>query len=155
MLKYQYTRVTLAEVPDEISLCICISGCPIHCKGCHSTELWEDTGTTLTYNELEKLIDTNKGISCVCFMGGDQEPNLIYGLAKYVKVNHKEIKTCWYSGKEFIPHDLFLTVLDYIKIGPYIEEKGGLESPTTNQRFYKVNSPGLTDITNTFFKSYV
>ena len=40
-----------------------------------------------------------------------------------------------------------------IKLGPYIEELGPLNSKTTNQRFYKVNEKELIDITNLFWKS--
>lgn len=36
MLKYTDTRVTFSEVPDEVTLCINISGCLCHCEWCHS-----------------------------------------------------------------------------------------------------------------------
>ena len=52
MLKYVDTKVTFAEVPDEISLCINISNCPNHCEGCHSPYLAEDIGTELTKDEI-------------------------------------------------------------------------------------------------------
>ena len=31
-MKYQYAKVTFQEIPDEITLCIAISGCKVHCK---------------------------------------------------------------------------------------------------------------------------
>ena len=40
-----------------------------------------------------------------------------------------------------------------IKLGPYIEELGPLNSKTTNQRFYKIEEGKLVDITNLFWKS--
>lgn len=40
-----------------------------------------------------------------------------------------------------------------IKLGPYKEEFGPLNSKATNQRFYKVNGKELIDITNLFWKS--
>ena len=40
-----------------------------------------------------------------------------------------------------------------IKLGPYIEELGPLNSKTTNQRFYKIEKNKLVDITNLFWKS--
>ena len=44
---------------------------------------------------------------------------------------------------------------DYIKIGPYIAERGGLDSPTTNQRMYKKQPDGhWEDITSAFQRSY-
>ena len=36
-----------------------------------------------------------------------------------------------------------LSVVDYIKVGRWIEEKGGLNKKTTNQRFYKVVNNGI------------
>ena len=48
---------------------------------------------------------------------------------------------------------------DYIKLGPYIEEKGPLDNPNTNQIMYEVNRVSklqdkwiLTDITHKFWK---
>jgi len=38
-------------------------------------------------------------------------------------------------------------LLDYIKLGPYVEEKGGLDNPNTNQRFYRITAGKLTDET--------
>ena len=73
-MKYTDTMVTFSEVPDKISLCINISGCPNRCPGCHSPELWEDIGTELNEDSLTKLINKNEGITCVCFMGGDADP---------------------------------------------------------------------------------
>lgn len=33
-MKYESTLITFTEIPDEISLCLNISGCPCHCEGC-------------------------------------------------------------------------------------------------------------------------
>ena len=56
MLKYVETAITFSEVPDEITLCINISNCPCHCKGCHSQYLWEDKGTILNEETLTSKI---------------------------------------------------------------------------------------------------
>ena len=56
-MKYTDTQIGFQEFPDEISLLINISNCPFHCPGCHSPELWEDVGTELNYDEVEKLIN--------------------------------------------------------------------------------------------------
>ena len=56
MLKYLNAPVTFAEIPDEITLCINITGCTLHCKGCHSPFLWEDAGEFLTIEMLDYLI---------------------------------------------------------------------------------------------------
>ena len=62
MLKYIDSKVVFNEVPDEITLAINMSGCPIGCPDCHSKYLWKDEGKELTIKELEKLIDDNWGI---------------------------------------------------------------------------------------------
>ena len=148
MLKYVNTMVTFSEVPDEISLCIEISNCPCHCKNCHSSYLAEDIGEELNIHSLKNLIDNNKGITCVSFMGGDSNPSDIDALAQWVKINYP-LKVAWYSGKQELSKDINVSNFNYIKLGPYIEELGPLNSETTNQRFYKID-----DITYKFLKNY-
>ena len=75
-------------------------------------------------------------------MGGDQAPAQVNSLAAFVKSNYGQLKTAWYSGNEQIPGSISLKNFDYIKIGPYIAEKGGLRSATTNQKFYIVEKDG-------------
>ena len=148
MIKYADTLVTFSEIPDEISLCINITGCKIGCKNCHSSYLAEDIGEELNIHSLKNLIDNNKGITCISFMGGDSNPSDINALAKWVKINYP-IKVAWYSGKQELSKDINLSNFNYVKLGPYIEELGPLNSETTNQRFYKID-----DITYKFLKNY-
>ena len=152
MVKYVNTQVVFQEIPDEVTLAINLSNCPIHCKGCHSPELWKDIGTKLTFKELSRLIEENSGISCVCFMGGDNEPDTVVVLAELVKAKYPKLKVGWYSGQSTFPHP-DLDAFDYIKIGPYIEEKGGLDNPNSNQKLYERILPldnGFSDITYKF-----
>jgi len=138
-VKYDDTLVTCSEVPDELSLCINITGCPIHCPHCHSKWLWGDGGTELTNEELDKLIKKNDGITCVCFMGGDQDPKYVEQLAKHVKDKHKPLKVGWYSGANNFYEDVDYYQFNFVKIGPYIEAYGGLNNEETNQRFYEIS----------------
>ena len=153
MLKYVDTKVTFSEVPDEISLCINISNCPCHCKNCHSSYLAEDIGNLLNKAVLRKLLEDNKGISCVSFMGGDSDTTHITALGSWVKT-HTNLKVAWYSGRQELADMVAKQLLwfDYIKLGPYKEEFGPLNSRTTNQRFYKVNGKELVDITYKFYR---
>ena len=151
MLKYVDAKVVFAEVPDEVTLAINISNCPCQCKGCHSSYLAQDIGTELTFSELRRLIKHNSGISCIAFMGGDSEPKRIDALASFV-TNHYQLKVAWYSGRQELSKEIDLQNFDAIKLGPYIEELGPLNSRTTNQRFYKVNGKKLVDITSKFWK---
>lgn len=162
MLKYVDTKVVFTEIPDEITLAINISNCPCHCKGCHSPYLANNIGKILTERELEKLIRNNTGITCIAFMGGDSNPLEINHLASHVWYCHggEELKIAWYSGRHELAKEIDLKNFDYIKLGPYIEEKGPLNNPNTNQRLYEVNRISklpdrfsLKDITYKFWKN--
>ena len=135
-MKYVDTAVTFAEIPDQICLCINISGCQFRCPDCHSKYLWEDTGTELTSEVLDQLIVNNPGISCICLMGGTEE-EILHLLKSSKKIWN--LKRAWYTGQSEIPNNYaLLMLLDYIKVGPYVAEKGPLTSKTTNQRLYKI-----------------
>ena len=151
MLKYLNTQVTFSEVPDEITLCINITGCKIGCKNCHSPYLAEDIGKELTLDKIYKLIDNNEGITCICFMGGDSSPKEIDMFARLIKDLY-DIKVAWYSGRQELSKEIDLQNFDFIKLGSYKEEFGPLNSKTTNQRFYKVSDGELVNITSKFWK---
>lgn len=148
MLKYVDTLVSFSEVPDEISLCINFSNCPYKCEGCHSPYLRKDIGENLTPGKLLELLIKNKGISCVCLMGGDSDISYLNFLARGIRL--KNLKVAWYSGGQSIPVNLNLKDFNYIKIGPYIKERGGLDNPNTNQIMYKIVNNCVIDITNKF-----
>ena len=152
MLKYLDIKVTFAEVPDEITLCVNITGCKNGCKGCHSPYLAEDIGIELTPDEVRNMIDKNKGITCISFMGGDSDPHYLNWLAWIVKSYYPKLKVAWYSGKQELSKDVNLRNFDVIKIGPYKEELGPLNSKTTNQRIYRTHDGELEDITSRFWK---
>ena len=139
MLKYLYAKEIFREVPDEITLGISISGCKIRCYGCHSQELWRDTGTPLTVDELDRIIKKHKGVTCVCLMGGESD---ILALAELFAFIHYDLglRTAWYCGLDSIPTAKrgIIQVLDYYKVGHYDHKLGGLDKPTTNQRLYKI-----------------
>lgn len=151
MTKYVDTKVTFSEIPDEVTLCINISNCPCHCPGCHSPYLAEDIGIQLDNEVLDLLLKGNEGITCVSFMGGDSNPSEINQLAEYVKKYHSNIKVAWYSGRSEISEEINIHNFDFIKIGPYLEEKGPLNNPNTNQRMYSTDK--MEDITSKFWKS--
>lgn len=151
MLKYVDTKVVFQEIPDEVTLAINISNCPCQCKGCHSSYLAQDIGKPLTMIPLFNLIESNEGISCVSFMGGDSEPGKVNSLAWAVKKLYN-LKAAWYSGRQELSNDINLFNFDYIKLGPYKEEFGPLNSRTTNQRMYRVCNGKLEDITSKFWK---
>lgn len=155
MLKYLYKSVVFSEIPSEITLALSITGCQIHCKGCHSRELWEDTGTPLTTQELDRLLDENKGVTCLLLLGGERDMDYLVFLFQHI---YGRVKTAWYSGLDMLSKDKqgILQYLDFYKEGHYDAELGGLDSPATNQRLYLVLHQGgenkLKDITIDFWK---
>lgn len=151
MLKYLNATVTFSEFPEEIALCINLTNCHIHCDGCHSPILWKDIGKPLTVKVLNQLIEANKGITLVGFMGGDNEPWNVDALACWIK-SHYQLKVGWYSGKDKLSEHVDPIHFDVIKLGPYIPDKGGLDHITTNQKYYKVIQGHLEDSTKLFWK---
>ena len=139
MLKYVDSKVTFTEIPDEITLCINISNCPCHCEECHSSYLAEDIGKSLNLEALTNLIDSNNGISCVCIMGGDANPSEVDDIAQDIKEYYPELKVAWYSGRQELSKEIELENFDYIKLGPYIKDKGPLNCRTTNQVMLEID----------------
>lgn len=87
-------------------------------------------------------------------MGGDINPKEVEQLALFVKtVTNRQTKTAWYSGKDCLSPNCDYRNFDYIKLGPYIEEYGALNVPTTNQRFYQIVEDRMIDITSMFWKN--
>lgn len=143
-MKYAETMVTFSEIPDEITLCINITNCPCRCSGCHSKHLWEDAGKELTPQVLLQLMDYYDGATCVCFMGGDSEPEAISVFANFVQRNGRT--SAWYSGRDEISDKIDISNFDYIKIGHF--NGVPINNKKTNQRLYAVLSDNsLTDIT--------
>jgi anaerobic ribonucleoside-triphosphate reductase activating protein len=139
MLKYVDSKVVFAEIPDEITLAINISNCPCHCEGCHSPYLADDIGEPLDLQHLTDLIDSSRGISCVCIMGGDANPSEVDDIAQDIKEYYPELRVAWYSGRQELSKEIELENFNYIKLGPYIKDKGPLNCRTTNQVIFEIN----------------
>ncbi len=158
MLKYYNHDIVFQEYPDEVTLAINLTLCPNRCVGCHSAFLRENIGEELTEERLAALIESNDGITCVGFQGGDNDPQALFALARHIREKYEgRIRTGWYSGRTWLP-DLkeLSTALNYVKIGGYSSKLGPLSSPTTNQRFYRIEPDGqLTDLTLRFRKKHV
>ena len=152
MLKFTDYDIVFQEIPDEVTLAINLSLCPNNCRGCHSPQLRTDIGEQLTETALADLLQRyGANITCVCFMGGDGAPEEVAKLSQWVRNTYK-LKTGWYSGREKLEDDALALAFDYVKIGPYIPERGPLKDPNTNQRLYKVTNGAMEDITSRFWK---
>lgn len=157
MLKYLNSQIYLTEIPDEISLGISVLGCNIHCPDCHSKHTWDinckNAGIPLTYEEIDRLIKTNPFITCILFFGGEWDLEYLENIIKYIRKNYK-LKVALYSGQDarFFRKTTVSQLLDYLKVGSFVNSLGGLRSPTTNQRLYWIISPLWVDITKRFWR---
>lgn len=140
-MRYSSLQIVFQEVPNEISLALHITGCPLRCTGCHSSDIRNPkVGTVLTAENLNQFLTEYRNyITCVVFLGGEWEPSILIEFLEIIQ--KRNLKTCLYTGYEY--HQVspeILKHLDYLKYGPYRPELGGLDSPRTNQRFIEVNS---------------
>lgn len=156
MLKYTTYDIVFQEFPDEVTLAVNLSLCPNGCPGCHSAYLQGDLGEELTATRLRALIDSYDGsITCVALMGGDNDPQAVIDLLSEVRRHYGDrLHTGWYSGRTWQPDPATLAqALNYLKLGPYVARLGALDSPHTNQCFYRVEADGsLSDLTSRFRK---
>lgn len=137
MLKYDNYLLTFTEVPDEITLCFNLTQCPCKCKECFEPWLQDDRGSILDIDVIQTLVSTKYShITCICFMGGDNDHLALFALAKQLQRYYPNIKLAMYSGLVSMDHTL-QSVLSYYKIGPFDSTYGPLNKNTTNQRFYK------------------
>lgn len=142
-LKYISYAIVFQEVPNEITLAFNISGCPYHCEGCHSQYLWEYEGDNLLPINMINIINKYKDyITCVCFMGGDQNIEELTEALKTCK--NLGYKTCLYSGASEVSIKI-LKYLDWLKLGKYDKKlesnnhiEHGVKLATTNQHMYKI-----------------
>jgi len=147
-MRYKDINVVLQEIPNEITLCFTITGCNVRCDGCHSPYLWkEGTGEKLSDSFLTENLNRYKNtVSCVLFMGGEWNEDLLDKL----KICKKHgFKTALYTGLtiEEISDDI-VNELDYIKVGKWIKELGGLDKKETNQRLINLTN---NEIMNHYF----
>lgn len=163
MIKYKPDSVSVVfeEIPDFVSLAIEITNCPGQCVGCHSPWLREDIGEELTVEKLNELIDQNRGVNCVIFMGEGKDPEALKQLASSIRLRNASLrydyplKVALYSGRSDVEPE-YDRYFDFIKVGPYIPEKKALNYETTNQRLYEIKWDGEVsvreDITYKFWK---
>lgn len=142
VLRFTAEQVVWQEVPGEVSLAYSISGCPLRCPGCHSSDNWDvGRGKPLTAEYLHSRIEQYQGmITCVAFFGGEWIPAALIPLLKLVR--EAGLHTCLYSGLVSIaPH--VQRELTFLKTGPWIQKLGGLDSPLTNQKFIDLRTHKL------------
>lgn len=149
MIKYlpRLTEVVLEEIPGKVTLAVEISNCQGSCIGCHSPFLRTDIGDELSFEVVKMLIDSNFGINCLLFLGEGNDQEALLSLARQIKQAYHNMELAVYSGRPEVEEEYY-EIFDYVKIGPYIEEFGPLNSPTTNQKLFHKRE----DITYKFWR---
>lgn len=152
MLLYTDYDIVFQEIPDEVTLAVNLAGCPNRCPGCHSPQLQQEIGNPLTPEVLDGLLTRyGDSVTCLCLMGGDGDPQAVATLMEHLRRRWPRIHTGWYSGASEPPDGFSPALFDYLKLGPYVAALGGLRSPTTNQRLWRLHGDGTrTDLTPRF-----
>lgn len=151
-LRCHKPHVVFQECPGEVALCFSFFGCPLRCDGCHSEELWNDQGgNELTPEIFEHYLNQYKGlISAVVFFGGEWKAKNLQTLL--IIAQQHQLKTCLYTGLNAVSRHL-RPHLDFAKVGPWTPSLGGLDSISSNQKFYALKDAQLSeDLTHLFRK---
>lgn len=137
-MNYAELKLTFQEIPDEICLTFLITGCKVGCKGCHSQYAWNEAlGEKLTDQVLERHLDKySTAITCVLFLGGEWEPKRLTEILIYTR--SRGFKTGLYTGLDDVSLEIKKN-LNYLKVGRWIPELGGLKSSKTNQKMYNLD----------------
>ena len=137
MIKYvpELTDIVLEEIPDKVTLAVEISNCRGSCIGCHSPFLKQDIGEELTPEAVDALIAANFGVNCFLLLGEGRDRDALLRIAEHLRRRHPGIERALYSGRPEVEPEIH-AAFDYVKVGPYIQELGPLNKPTTNQRLY-------------------
>lgn len=135
--------ITLAEIPDRITLFIEFGNCKLKCKGCHSENLWEPVEKQMNYTDIYEIVKRYQGLgaNAIVIMGGTTNGVPMSDLGELITMLNNNFGNCigLFSGLQRLEiHNEFLCDLRWLKVGPYEEPLGGLSSPLTNQRFYEI-----------------
>ena len=145
---------SMSEIPGETAVYIEFSGCRQNCPGCHSDYLIGDHGDSLSleatvynaYAHTKKYPDDN---TAIVLMGGTTNNGITEkSLNTLIKALAKKtgLPIGLYSGRDEDPDKYLETEeLKWVKTGSYKKALGGLEEPTTNQRFYVKEHTIVTD----------
>ena len=152
LLRFTREEIVWQEVPNEVSLAFLLSGCPLRCVGCHSADSWKaGLGADLSVDYLRARLRRYRGLlTCVLFLGGEWQSENLLALLRVAR-DEFGLKTCLYTGleRDEVP-PMLLPELSFLKTGRWLPERGGLDSPTTNQRFVDFQT-GM-DLTSLFWR---
>ena len=140
--------VTMSEVPDHLAFYVEFGNCKKKCKGCHSPHLWESVDNIVTIEDIVGAASdaVAKGANAIVLMGGTAHDFSFTHLVSLIDKLADIAPVCLYSGSGDFEHDMLIatvTKLTWIKTGDYQDDKGGLMSTKTNQKFLRKENVNL------------
>lgn len=148
--------VSLNEIPDKIAVAVELGNCKQHCKGCHSPWLsiqihhdcWMDL-EMLMYNINKKI---KQGADAIVLMGGTANGIKPDDLVETINILSHYAPVGLYSGLPYAAniHEYLRkhAKLTWLKTGEFIEEKGGMNEETTNQKFFVKEKDKWVEVTH-------
>lgn len=159
--------VSMQEIPDHIAFVINIGNCTQCCRGCHSESIMsyccgKPPKEVTLKKVLKKAFKVHKlGATVCCIMGGTTNVGVnrksLTALINALALIFEEGVGLYSGSDSAIDHDIDVadylpddnhyyyahyTPLTYLKIGSYQKDLGGLDKPTTNQRYYVRETDG-------------
>lgn len=152
------TGITLTEIPDRITYFIELGNCTAHCVGCHSPYLADTVISPPDLAGVERMAAraAEQGANAIALMGGTTNGISDDDLITILSTLSCILPVCLYSGSDDEERDKTIAReggVAWLKTGSYQEERGGLSSPTTNQRFYKMTDRFVVDNKGTLIQS--
>lgn len=149
------TGITLNEVPGKVAFYAEIGECTARCPGCHSEHLWCPVANKMTLATLlaKTIRAKDQGADAVVLMGGTTNGIPEETLQTIINALSGILPVCLYSGRDDTLLDTKLLLeskLTWLKTGSYKHALGGLQSTTTNQRFYEKVGKTVVDKTRYF-----
>ena len=160
--------VSMQDIPDHIAFVINIGNCIQGCVGCHSKDTMgyydrESPKEVPLKNVIKKASKVHKlGATVCCIMGGTTNYGVtresLTALINALALIFEEGVGLYSGSDNAIDDDIddadwrpdydnnyyyaHYTPLTYLKIGSYQKDLGGLDKPTTNQRYYVKGEDG-------------
>ena len=133
-----------------------VSGCDIHCEGCHNPSTWDiDSGEDMSLDEIkEKILEYMPPVDGVTFCGGEPTMQMedVRELAYWAK--KKGLRTTLYTGHRIEEiHLSYDEPFDYIIDGAFVLNKKTGDCAfrgSSNQRIWKKHGDcyGLIEISD-------
>ena len=128
-----------------VRVCLFVSGCTHHCKGCFNQEAWDfDFGQPFTQETVDYILDqlSPSFVKGLTLLGGEpfepQNQSAIVDLLRQIKAKYPE-KSIWAFSGYLFDRDIlagrlgdpaitreYLSYLDVLVDGPFVESKKNL-----------------------------